>query len=372
VPAERCASANSLVFRFGFYPNQPAAVGRCRGLAALLVTLSLCPAADLPARGAGTARADKVRLAVGSLPGNLVYLQLDLCRALGYFTEQGLAVDFQYFDGGTPAARALDSGQAEFSGNSIDHAFRPRRSGGDFQMIASFTNLPTVTLVVRHDLRPSIRSLKDLKGKRLGVTALSAGTHVMAASILKKVGYSLNDVEVVPAGSGMSLVTALKRKQVDVAMSTDPTTTRLLLSGDASLLLDMVTYEETQRVFTGGYQFTGLLTRPDLIEQHPEVVQKMVNAVIRANRFIATHSAADIAAALPADIVQDRYVYVKSLEHSRPSLSKDGLVTLMGVSNNIQSQVAFGTISASAGLDPAKFFDMRFVESALKAWKTQP
>ena len=96
-------------------------------------------------------------------------------------------------------------------------------------MAASFTILPTVTLVVRRDLRAQIRSIKDLKGRRLGVTAIGGGTHVLAASILKKAGYSLADVVVVPVGSGKPLIDKMKQKEIDAAMATDPTTTELLM-----------------------------------------------------------------------------------------------------------------------------------------------
>jgi NitT/TauT family transport system substrate-binding protein len=304
----------------------------------------------------------RVRFAVGSRPGNLVYLPLDLARAQDYFAEEGIEAEFVHFDGGTEAAQALAAGKADFSGNSIDHAIELRASGRELKMVASFTTLPTVTLVIRRDLKQQIRSIQDLKGRRLGVTAIGAGTHVLAAYILKKSGGSITDVEVSAVGSGITLIQALKTGKIDAAMATDPTTTALLMSGDAALLLDMVTFDETQRIFNGEYQFTGLLTRPDLIASRPLVVQSVVNAMVKANRFIATHSAADIALRLPASIVQDRYIYVKSLEHTRPSFSKDGLVTRSGVANNLQSQVAFGSVRASsASLDPASFFDMQFV-----------
>jgi NitT/TauT family transport system substrate-binding protein len=310
----------------------------------------------------GPAAKQRVRLAVGSKPGNLVYLPLDLARALNYFAEEGLDIEFVNFDGGTDAARALAAMRADFSGNSIDHAITLRASGADLKMVASFTTLPTVTLVVRRDLKPQIRTIQDLKGRRLGVTAIGSGTHVLAASILKKGGVSTADVEMVEVGSGARLIQALGRGQVDAAMATDPTTTELLMSGGASLLLDMVTFEETQRIFSGEYQFTGLLTRSDLIAARPQLVQSVVNVIVKANRFIATHSAADIAARLPAEIVRDRYIYVKSLEHSRPSFSKDGMVTRSGVANNIQSQITFGSSPpTSAGLEPSGFFDMQYV-----------
>jgi NitT/TauT family transport system substrate-binding protein len=335
-----------------------------RTLILLILAIAACLWLGLSKAATHAALKPKVRLAVGSKPGNIVYLQVDLARALGYFEEQGLDLDFQYFEGGTGAAQALASGKADFSGNSIDHAITLRSSGKELTMVASFTNLPTVTLVIRRDLRPQIRSLKDLKGRRLGVTAIGAGTHALAAAILKKVGYSLGDINVVPVSSGESLITAMEKKTIDAAMATDPTTTRLLMSGEASLLLDMVTLEETQRIFNGEYQFTGILTRPDVIATHPEVVQRVVNALVKTNQFIATHSAADISADLPLSIVQDRYIYVKSLEHSRPSLTKNSMVTRTGVANNLQSQIIFGSVSPTSALDPSSFFDMRFVLKA--------
>ena len=304
----------------------------------------------------------RVKLAVGSRPGNLVYLPLDLARAQDYFGEEGLEVEFVNFQGGTEAAQALAAGKADFSGNSIDHAVNLRSSGSNLKMIVSFMNLPTVTLVIKRSLKRQIRSIQDLRGHKIGVTSIGAGTHVILASILKKAGLSLASVEVSAVGSGQTLIQALTSGKVDAAMATDPTTTALLMSGDGSLLLDMVTLDETQRIFTGEYQFTGLLTRPDLIASKPHFVQSMVNALVKANRFIATHSAADIAARLPATIVQDRYVFVKGLEHTRPAFSKDGMVTRNGVTNNLQSQVTFGSIPASvASQDPASFFDMQFV-----------
>ena len=133
------------------------------------------------------------------------------------------------------------------------------------------------------------------------------------------------------------------------------------MSGQASILLDMVTYEETQRVFSGGYQFTGLVTRPDVAAQHAVWAQKMVNAIVKADRFIASHSAAEISEALG----QNSYIFVKSLEHSRPAFSQDGRVTADAVTNNIQSQITFGSVKASTRLEPGSFFDMRFVDRAL-------
>ncbi|WP_353072111.1 ABC transporter substrate-binding protein [Tunturiibacter gelidoferens] len=301
-----------------------------------------------------------VRLAVSSRPGNIVYLQLDLAKALHYFKDEGLDVQFKFYEGGPNTAKALEDGQVEFSGNSIDHAVYTRNAPRPLKMLAAFTDLPAVTLTVRRSLRAQIRSIKDLRGRRIGIAALNSGTHVILASVLKSAGVPLDAVSIIPVGHTDQMIAAMKRGDIDAAVSTDPAAMRLLISGNASLLLDLVTYEETQRVFTGSYAFTGLMTRSDVIAHRQAVVQGMVNAVIRANQFIATHSAADIADALPMSAKHDRYVFVKSIEHTRPSFSKDGIVTAEGVANNIKSQKALGLVASDQTLDPSEFFDMRF------------
>lgn len=328
-------------------------------LTALLFTClnSLAPAIG-PTRHNSRA---SVRLAVSSRPGNIVYLQLDLAKALHYFEDEDLDVKFKFYEGGPNAAKALEEGQVEFSGNSIDHAVYTRNAPRPLKMVAGFTDLPAVTLTVRRSLRAQIRSVGDLRGRRVGIAALNSGTHVILASIFKSAGVPLNTVSIIPVGHTEQMIAAMKRGDIDAAITTDPAAIRLLVGGDAALLLDLVTYDETQRVFTGSYAFTGLMTRSDVIAQRPAVVQAMVNAVIRANQFIATHSAADIAGALPMSAKHDRYVFVKSIEHTRPSFSTDGIVTAEGVANNIKSQRVLGLITPDKTLDPTDFFDMRFV-----------
>ena len=153
---------------------------------------------------------------------------------------------------------------------------------------------------------------------------------------------------------------------IDLAMATDPTTTRLLLSGDASILVDLTDRDETGLIFNGPYQFTGLLTRPDVIRDRPAVAQSMVNAMVKTARFIRGHSAADIAAKLPGTLVGDRYIYVKSLEHSRPSFARDAMLTPAAVANNIQSQLTFGLELAESSRDPGLFLNDRFIRAAAR------
>ena len=175
----------------------------------------------------------------------------------------------------------------------------------------------------------------------------------------------LDQVTLVGVGQGKPMFTALQQGNIDAAIATDPAAIQMLDSEDASLLFDLVTYDDTDRFFPGGYQFTGLLTRADVIDQHPEIVQKMVNALLRTSRFIVSHSATDIAARLPPAAKADRFVFIRSIEHSRSVFSQNGLVIPQAVENNLKAQIALGRLSSGQKLRVTDFYDMNFVQAAL-------
>ena len=69
--------------------------------------------------------------------------------------------------------------------------------------------------------------------------------------------------------------------------------------GEAFVLKSLITPEETESTFGGPYNLLGLMTRQDLIETQPELIQKVVNVHLRSLKWINEHSAEDIAAVLP-------------------------------------------------------------------------
>nr|MBA2447648.1 ABC transporter substrate-binding protein [Chloroflexota bacterium] len=293
-----------------------------------------------------------------------VYLHFDLAKALGYYEDENLELDLQYLAGGTQAATALLAGQSQFSGNSMDHIVKAKNEGRDMLLIASMTTAPGITLVVNKKYENEIKTPADLKGRRVGVSALGAGTHVVLLNVLAKVGLRPDDVQVVPVGSD-TLPAALEADQVHAAMGTDPFVSILRRADKAYFLADFTTREDTTRYLGGEFQFTGLLTTADTARSRPEVVQRMVNAITRACQFLANNSARDVAARLPSEVTGgDLDTYVLGLEHSYPALSKDCTATPAGVANFVESQVVGGIITEAQKPNPAELFDMSFVQRA--------
>jgi NitT/TauT family transport system substrate-binding protein len=212
---------------------------------------------------------------------------------------------------------------------------------------------------------PEIRAIADFKGKSIGVTGLGSSTDFLTEYLLVTAGLRLGDITPVPVGAGDSLIAALRHDQIQAAMTTEPTVSRLLASGEGRVLIDMRTRAGAQAALGGTYAAACLYMQTSWVEAHRSTVQKLANAFVRTMHFIAQHSADEIAAHMPADYyVGDRAMYVKALAQGKSMFTVDGRMppdgpaTVLAVMSRIKSGVRDKTI------DLAKTFTTEFVDRA--------
>ncbi len=305
---------------------------------------------------------EKITVAVGA-QASIVYLPYDVAKALNLYEQEGLDVTLNYMSGGTQAGNALVAGSVDFSGNSLDHPIAAQGQGKELRMIVSFTRLPGTTLVVRSDMKDKIKTIADLKGQKVGVTNIGAGTHVLTQFLVTKSGLSKDDVQIVAVGSS-TMPAAMEKGDVVAAMNSDPFPTQLIKQGKAYALVDFSTEADTFKWLGGEYQFTGMVTTGEMIKNRPQTVQKLTNALVKALRYIATHSAAEIAALLPEETTgKDKALYSDGLAHSLPALSKDGIVTETGVKNAIEVNKVFGSIKPDQTINISALYTTDFVKN---------
>jgi NitT/TauT family transport system substrate-binding protein len=115
----------------------------------------------------------------------------------------------------------------------------------------------------------------------------------------------------------------------------------------------------------GDVQGTTLLTRPDVIEKRPAVVQKMVNALVKANKIIASASGEEMAKLLPPELAGDPKIYAESFEHAKAAFPADSMVTKEGVARVIETMRVFGAVAGDMKMAPESLFDNKFVQKAL-------
>lgn len=256
-----------------------------------------------------------------------IYLPARLAMQLGYFTEQGLDVSLQAEVAGAYAEDALLAGAAQGVIGAYDHTIDLQARGKAVQSVVQLTVSPGQTALVPTALADQVRSPADFKGRRIGVTALGSSTSFLMQYLGELHGVKPSAYTLVPVGSGPAFMKALRGQRVDVGMNTEPTASHLLASGEARLLVDLRTPQATLAALGGSYPSACLYMQAAWVNRHPEMVQRLVNALVKALRFIQTHSAAEILARMPPDeSPDDRVAYLHVLESSRAMYSPDGLM----------------------------------------------
>lgn len=330
-----------------------------RGVVIVVLLALLAAAGPPPVRAA-----EKVTVGVGGV-ALMVYLPTALAKAKGFFEEEGLEVEIlDIKGGGAQAASALIGGSVDFSANAIDHAIKAKVQKKDLVAVHSHVRLAMMALVVGDKHKGEIKSIADLKGRPVGVTSPGSQTHMVLGYLLAKNGVKPDDVKVIGAG-GNTMPLAIEKDSVHAGMMLDPFFTAFLKQGKGVALVDMFTIKGTHAAMGGDVQGTTMLTRPDLIAKRPAVVQKMVNALVKANKLIAASSGEEMARLLPKELAGDPKLYAESFEHAKEGFPADSLVSRDGVARVIETMRVFGAVPADMKLEPESLYDNRYVMKAL-------
>jgi NitT/TauT family transport system substrate-binding protein len=228
-------------------------------------------------------------------------------------------------------------------------------------MVALFDRYPGVVLMVGKKHFHEVQTIKDLAGKPVGVTAVGSSTDQLLKYVLRKNEMDPQAIPVVTAGIS-TMMGALEQDQIWAGVIVDPLATKLEHDGIARPLYDTRTEKGTLDIFGGPWPAGGFYASEDFIRLHPQTVQKLVNAGIRALRYIKGHSPEEIAAAMPSSFwAGDRDQYVSSLRANMDLYSSDGVMPEDGASNVLKSLSLVDTTIAPERIDLKETYDNSFV-----------
>ena len=211
---------------------------------------------------------------------------------------------------------------------------------------------------------PEIKSFADVSGKSLGVTGLGSSTNFLTQYLATKSGVKLGDFTSVAVGAGDTLIKAMQTDQIQAAMTTEPTISRLLKTGEASVLVDMRTAEGTKAALGGVYPASALYMSTEYVNGHKETVQKLANAFVKTLRWINTHSAAEIADKMPKEFyVGDKEGYTKALEGGKGMYTADGVMPEGGPETVLAVLSGFSKNIKGKTIDLSKTYTTEFVKN---------
>ena len=146
----------------------------------------------------------------------------------GFFREFGVEPELVYFQAAAPIATALAAGQIDVGATGLTAATYNIVLGGEKLWIVAdkgreWPDHRLTAIVVQKELYDAgVRSVADLKGKRIAVTQLGSTFHYQIGNMLEKEGMALKDVTIVPLQAMAAALEALKGKQVDAVVLPQP------------------------------------------------------------------------------------------------------------------------------------------------------
>jgi len=334
-----------------------------------LIALLLAAAALAgPARAADPVEKPSLTIATASL--GITYLPLVLADRLGYFKEEGLTVEIAAFSGGSKALEALLGGSADIVSGAYSNTLTMAAKGQRLVDFVAQIDCPGWVLGVSKAKAASFKSLSDLKGMKIGVSAPGSSTHMATNYILTKNGVKPDEVSIIGVGTSAGAVAAMKAGSIDAIINNDPVATMLLSGDDVINVAEMRNKEASAKIFGGPYPEASLYSTADFVAKNPKTIQAATNAIVRALHWISKATGDQLADAVPPEyLLGDRALYVKGFEGSRGCFSTTGVTAPEGAAKVYEVLAAFESGVREAKIDLAATYDNRFAERAAQLGK---
>ncbi|MBR1201315.1 MULTISPECIES: ABC transporter substrate-binding protein [unclassified Bradyrhizobium] len=309
----------------------------------------------------------KITIAVGG-GACLCYLPTVLAKQLGEYDKAGLAVELVDLKGGSDALKAVLGGSADVVSGYFDHCVNIAAKKQEMQAFVVYDRYPGLVLVVSPKHTGEINSIKDLAGKKVGVSAPGSSTDFFLKYMLKKNGLDPQGTAVIGVGLGATAVAAMEQGQIDAAVMLDPSVTVLQGShADLKILSDTRTQHDTLAVFGGEYPGGALYSTTAWVNGHEKEVQALTNAIMATLAWIHSHSAEDIMAKMPEELVgKNKEQYLAALKNTIPMYSETGKMDPKGAEAVLAVFSEGSPEVAKAGIDVTKTYTNKFVDQVKK------
>jgi len=230
-----------------------------KGILAVVILLAF------PSWG-GSQKLRKIHVAIPAVsPASTTFM---VAKERGYYRDESLEAELIVMPAAT-AMQALIGGNVEFA--TVGGAgLPPVLRGAPVRFLFTTFNRPMFWLYSK----PDIRSIKDLRGKKVGVSSLGSGPDSLLRDLLKRHGMEGGrDVVIMPMGAGIARFVALRAGSVEGAMLSIPSN----FMAEEAGFRELVSFIKQDLVELQG----SIVVREGLLESDPVLVEKFVRASLK-------------------------------------------------------------------------------------------
>ncbi len=320
-------------------------------------------------RAQGKLEKTKITVAVGGRTA-FYYLPLTIAEQLGFFKAEGLDVEISDFAVGARALQAVVGGTADVCSGAFEHTIKLQAKNQMFRAFVLQGRTPQIAFGVSTKNLPNYKSIADLKGKKIGVSAPDSSSNMVASLVLSRGGLQASDVSFIGVGTAAGALSALRSGQIDAMSNTDPVMTMLEQKGEVKIISDTRTLKGTLDVFGGTMPAACLYAPADFIQKNPNTCQALASAIVHGLKWLQTAGPGDIIKTVPESyLLGDRALYLASFNKVRESISPDGLIPEDGPRTALRALSSFDTTIKAGKIDLSKTYTNEFARRAKDRFK---
>jgi NitT/TauT family transport system substrate-binding protein len=288
----------------------------------------------------------------------------------GYFKEQGLDVEFKFFQAAQPMAVAIASGDVDFGVTAISGGLINLADKGAIKVIGGALHEEKgidgqMILVSKPAFDAGVKTPAGLKGRTYGITQAGSSFHYMAHKIADKEGFARSEIKVKPLQKVGVIIGALKSGQID-AWSIVPHIAKGLSKSPNIEIIGRISD------YIPDYQITTIFTSAKIAAENRDLTKRFLAAFAKGaddfNAALVDKTAGDEAAEAMVKLIH-KYVYAsRPYEKAAPSIRNGAMRINQGAKLNLGSvkdQLAWfqseKLVSTSMSIE--KLVDSSYVET---------
>jgi NitT/TauT family transport system substrate-binding protein len=280
------------------------------------------------------------------------YLPVWMGEAGGFYDKEGLKVEVINMEGGTRGLQVLLSGEIQAMHVGLAPVLLANKQGTDFRLVTTSVATIPITMFTKRGV-----TMKDLKGKTIGISTFGSETDIAVSILLKQQNLTRQDVTVTQIGGNSQRLAALIAGRIDVAPLIEPAISQAMERG-LSPLIDLAAAKTP-------WIFDALVVPNAYVQKNRDTLTRFVRGYV-AGAYLALSTPAKAKEVIAQRFrTKDPKVIDATYNDFHRIMPRDAAPTVAGAQNVIDQLLALGTDIGSR--NPNDYLDLSIIESLKKA-----
>ena len=297
--------------------------------------------------------AERVRIAYSSI--SAAYTGIWVARDAGFFAKEGLEDQIIFIPSATQLAQVLVAGDIDIGSLGGGPVMAASLSGADLKVIGNNVN----KLIFSIHAKPEVRSLEDLRGKRIAVSRFGSSADIAARAALRKVNMDpAKDVNLMQLGTMSNMFGALKSGGVEASVVSPPT----------QFLSEKMGYKEIFSIteLDLAYPNPSMAVPGELIRKKADTIDRFMRAYVRAMQRARVDREGTIKTLAKYTTITDTDILNRAYDfYLTKVLERAPYINMQGMQNALDDVAR--TVPAAKNAKPEQFVDLRFLDRIEKS-----